>query len=128
MNLKPHSVSCGSYHTVCCTEIGDAFAWGSNEFGQCGTATSLKLQVNYAPQICNFDSYHKPQIKAVSAGSQHTAWLDDIGRVFSAGKNDKGQLGLGTYTDHQTPYYVSRLPEKVCEVACGEMHTLMLTS
>jgi len=33
LNLKPQSVSCGSLHTVVCTMLGDAFAWGQNQFG-----------------------------------------------------------------------------------------------
>ena len=44
------------------------------------------------------------------------------------GKNDQGQLGLGNYTNELVPYYVTRIPDKVSEVACGEAHTLVVTS
>ena len=44
------------------------------------------------------------------------------------GKNDRGQLGLGNMNQmYETPYYVNRVPNKVNEVACGDMHTLLLT-
>jgi len=33
LNFKPQSVSCGAYHTVVCTKLGDSFAWGLNEHG-----------------------------------------------------------------------------------------------
>jgi alpha-tubulin suppressor-like RCC1 family protein len=42
LNLQPVEISCGSLHTLVVTKQGDAFAWGSNEFGQCGTSTGLK--------------------------------------------------------------------------------------
>lgn len=84
--------------------------------------------MHYAPQIVNFEAYHRPDIKRVSAGGYHTSFLDEIGRAFTCGKNEKGQLGHGTYSEHQTPFFVQRLPEKISEIACGEMHTLLLTN
>jgi alpha-tubulin suppressor-like RCC1 family protein len=44
------------------------------------------------------------------------------------GKNDQGQLGLGNYNNELVPYYVTRISDKVSEVACGEAHTLLATS
>jgi alpha-tubulin suppressor-like RCC1 family protein len=46
-------------------------------------------------------------VKNVSAGGYHTGFVDDIGRLFTCGKNDKGQLGLGSFNNELTPYYVS---------------------
>jgi alpha-tubulin suppressor-like RCC1 family protein len=60
LNQKPNHVSCGAYHTLVSTIQGDSFAWGSNEFGQCGTTTGMKIPVIYAPQPVNFDQYYKP--------------------------------------------------------------------
>jgi alpha-tubulin suppressor-like RCC1 family protein len=48
-------VSCGAYHTIVSTIQGDSFAWGANEFGQCGTTTGMKIPVISAPQAVNFD-------------------------------------------------------------------------
>ena len=43
------------------------------------------------------------------------------------GKGDQGQLGLGSTGDELTPFYVSRVADKVAEVACGEEHSIVLT-
>lgn len=37
LNFKPLQVVCGSNHTIVKTKTGDAFSWGSNEWGQCGS-------------------------------------------------------------------------------------------
>jgi alpha-tubulin suppressor-like RCC1 family protein len=43
------------------------------------------------------------------------------------GRNEKGQLGLGTFSDEYTPYYITRVPDKVTEVAAGDQHSVVLT-
>jgi alpha-tubulin suppressor-like RCC1 family protein len=32
-----------------------------------------------------------------------------------------------SYSDELQPFYISKIPEKVHEIACGEEHTLVLT-
>lgn len=44
----------------------------------------------YAPKIVNFDKYYKPFIKVASTGSYHTGFVDEIGRAFVCGKNERG--------------------------------------
>lgn len=43
------------------------------------------------------------------------------------GKGNQGQLGNLSFSDEQTPFFISKIPEKVQEVACGEEHTVVLT-
>jgi len=43
------------------------------------------------------------------------------------GKGDMGQLGQGLNQDELLPYFISKIPEKVSELACGEEHTTVLT-
>lgn len=127
LNYKPTQVVCGSYHSVVRTKQGDCFAWGQNEFGQCGTKGGNTIPVHYTPQSVNFDQYYRPNIQSVSAGGGHTSFVDDIGRMFVCGKNNQGQLGLGTYINEFTPYYVTRIPDKIVEAACGDEHSVVLT-
>ncbi|KAJ1494008.1 hypothetical protein T484DRAFT_1766821 [Baffinella frigidus] len=39
------------------------------------------------------------KVGRVSAGHGHSVWLSDLGHVFSAGRNDGGQLGVGDSID-----------------------------
>ena len=43
------------------------------------------------------------------------------------GKNDKGQLGQGHCDNEYMPTYVSRIADKITELACGVGHTLALS-
>lgn len=75
----------------------------------------------------NFDKYYKPHIKQVSAGANHSGFVDDLGRLFMSGKGRSGQMGLGSFEDERIPCYLERIPDKVIEVACGTEHTILLT-
>jgi len=70
---------------------GEVFAWGNNENGQCGTGSEPFLNmVHWSPKQVRFDDYFKPNIKFVNAGQSHSAFVDDIGRLFMCGKGDSG--------------------------------------
>ena len=43
VNYKVIDVSCGQFHTIVLTHDGEAFAWGSNKFGQCGSSSEQVL-------------------------------------------------------------------------------------
>lgn len=63
----------------------------------------------------------------MSAGTSHSTFVDEHGRLFLCGSGNKGQLGLGTTNDELNPFYVTRIPDKVAEAAAGADHTLVLT-
>jgi alpha-tubulin suppressor-like RCC1 family protein len=46
--------------------------------------------VHWSPKLVRFDDYFKPNIKFASGGSNHSAFVDDIGRLFMCGKGDSG--------------------------------------
>lgn len=79
------------------------------------------------PKRVKFDDYLRPNITQINAGASQSAFVDDIGRLFMCGKGEFGQLGTGQYENELAPYYMSKIPEKIQEVACGEEHTLALT-
>jgi alpha-tubulin suppressor-like RCC1 family protein len=86
-------VSCGGGHTLVQTRTGDVYAWGNNEFGQCGVAGKGDTAGNssvFGPALVNFDDYYRPNIKEVSAGGHHSGFVDDIGRMFMCGKGEQG--------------------------------------
>ena len=48
-------------------------------------------------------------VRQVSCGDTHTCAITDEGALFSFGRNQNGQLGLGTDEDALTPTLVSTL-------------------
>ena len=87
LNFKLQAVSCGKSHTLVLTRLGDVYAWGNNDFGQLGSARhpSSKEVSAFGPTSVNFDQYYRTNVKQISAGSYHSAFVDDIGRLFTCG-------------------------------------------
>ena len=129
IDKNPMSVKCGDVHTLVQCRNGEVYSWGNNDYGQCGGggAGSGAMAVIFSPRLVNFESYYRPNIRQIDCGSEHSAFVDDIGRLFTCGRCQNGQLGLGSFADEYAPIYVSKIPDKVNQVACGNAHTITLT-
>ena len=121
LDKGPVDVKCGDVHSMVLCRSGDVFSWGSNDYGQCGGGNtgSGSMAVVFSPRLVNFDSYYRPNIQQIDAGAEHSAFIDDIGRLFMCGRSNHGQLGLGFYADEPAPIYVNKIPDKINQVACG---------
>ena len=123
------NVSCGSSHTCALSTSqvgGRVYAFGSNAYGQVGSAT--------------FDRYLHPnkilidgrQVASVACGFGHTAAVTYDGALYCWGFNEEGQLGLGTEGQNvDVPTRVDAFPQDrpaVVKVACGHLHTLCVAS
>lgn len=64
---------------------------------------------------------------AVAAGRYHLAVLKSDGSVWTWGKNNYGQLGIGSYTNCETPQQVSSI-SNVAEIKAGENHMIARTA
>jgi Regulator of chromosome condensation (RCC1) repeat len=107
---------------------GEVYSWGNNEHGQCGTGKEpFQQMIQWGPQMVKFDSYHSPMISQINTGAAHSAFVDEIGRLFLCGRGESGQLGNMSYNDETLPYFVQKIPDKVLEVACGEDHSVVVT-
>ena len=87
---KVIQVACGDKHTVCVTEDGLVYSWGSGKRGalghnenndNCGEPTLVEGITNAVKVAC---------------GTDHTLVLDANGKLWSFGENTYGQLGLRT--------------------------------
>jgi alpha-tubulin suppressor-like RCC1 family protein len=67
-------------------------------------------------------------IVQISAGESHSAFLSDLGMVFTCGFNDKGQLGHDTRDNASVPTLVKgdKVNKDIVSVQCGSNHTAML--
>ncbi len=140
-DVKVVGGACGRYHTAVITDSGDAYSFGLNSMGQCGTGSVKKTK--------GVDDMHLVPVKSliskastVACGSEFTMWICE-GKLFSAGCPQYGQLGHGS--DHQynaadssvkmvfdpqpTPKSIATLAAKeVTRVACGQNHAICVCS
>ena len=62
----------------------------------------------------------------VVAGGEHTCAILNDGSVKCWGRNHKGQLASGDYTDRSTPTPTDLLPRPVVKLALGHQHTCVV--
>ncbi|KAL5966882.1 RCC1 domain-containing protein 1 [Taenia solium] len=102
------AIACGSWHSVCLTDTGDIYTWGSNEFGQLGhpslnleRSRNLNDPLLSSPACINLSALPVPvdlpedvSIVAIACGSRHTACLSEHKELLAFGWNGFGQLGF----------------------------------
>ncbi len=120
------SVSGGGGHTLLQKADGTAWAVGSNTAGQLGTTSSNTCFFTACSttvlQVGNLSG-----VMSIAAGAEHSIAIKNGNTVVAWGKNDKGQLGDGTNTPHQTPAAVNTL-SNIIAIAAGGAHSLALRS
>lgn len=79
-------IACGLHHTVCLTQNGEVYTFGSNQYGQLGSGDLLPYS---GPVHVKLNS----TIVQIAAGSNHTVLMSSRGVVYTFGNHLKGQLG-----------------------------------
>ena len=82
------AVAAGANHSLLLTENGSVYAFGSNEYGQCGAQSGENFT---SPTRMDLP---RP-ITSISAGYAHSVLKEEDGVIHVCGLNDSGQLGLG---------------------------------
>lgn len=67
--------ACGGWHCLAVSNTGQAYAWGGNEYGQCGVAEGKRDVPQPSPCL----PQHK--VVQVAAGGMHTCALTDSGQA-----------------------------------------------
>ncbi|KAM9329530.1 putative E3 ubiquitin-protein ligase HERC6 [Gastrophryne carolinensis] len=99
-------VSCGLNHSVAICSEGNIFTWGEGLHGQLGSEKFPK-QTPIPRRIPGFSDI---KIIQVACGHYHTVALSEDSGVYTWGRNDAGQLGLGKQIDQQgSPQLVKSL-------------------
>jgi alpha-tubulin suppressor-like RCC1 family protein len=125
-NFKAKDVAAGSRHTAVIDFNNDVWCFGNNYHGQLGLGD--RKQRNTPTRIFGLRDF---KAESVIAGRNHTIVIDSNDEIWSFGKNNHGQLGLGNTINQLTPQKISfdalGLPNlKVKYVSAGAKHTLLL--
>ncbi|ETK80662.1 hypothetical protein L915_13726 [Phytophthora nicotianae] len=118
-------VACGLYHTIAVTSGGEVYSFGKNDYGQLalGHARNMKAPTLVKTSLGESDE----KIVAVSCGYYHTVTISEKGKLITWGRNDYGQLGIGSKEHKNSAQFVPLpLSSKIKTASCGCYHTLIL--
>ncbi|KAF8772726.1 hypothetical protein HU200_005445 [Digitaria exilis] len=118
------SVICGADHTTAYSEEDlQVYSWGWGDFGRLGHGNSTDV---FTPQPVK--ALQGLKIKQIACGDSHCLAVTMAGEVQSWGRNQNGQLGLGTTEDSLLPQKIQAF-EGVCVkmIAAGAEHTAAVT-
>ncbi|KAE9598836.1 putative chromatin regulator PHD family [Lupinus albus] len=114
-------VSCGRTLTVALTTMGKVFAMGSTKYGQLGNPHARGKAIMVEGLL------KQEFVKVISCGSYHVSVLTSAGSVYTWGKGQNGQLGLGDTEDRNTPSFVQTLRDRhVDTIICGPSFTVAI--
>ena len=104
-------IQCGNVGTLFLLKDGSVFVCGSNEYGQTGLNNG-KGKETLPVRIPGLEN-----IVQVSCGWGHCLALTGDGHVYSWGRNNMGQLGVGDRKNRPEPVLLSL--EHIVQIECG---------
>ncbi|KAL0478072.1 ultraviolet-B receptor UVR8 [Acrasis kona] len=124
-------VTCGRFHTLVITSDGNASSFGDNSYSQLGAGLLYVLysKISVPVPVDTSFALRGRNVNQASCGAYHCILLTSSGDLVGYGSNSYGQLGLGFVSNVQvSPAHINLLNESVSLVACGDYHTIALTS
>lgn len=116
----------GTYHNIVVDDEGNIYGWGRNTDGQLGIGSGINISTT--PASVDLSSVGRPKIISLTTGLLFSEALDENGKVYSWGKNDVGQLGLGhTSTQEYFPQIANIGTEKIEKISSSYNFTLAIT-
>ena len=118
----PKAVAAGCKYSLVLLTNGTVYSFGKNDEGQLGLGPSntppMVVTPTLIPGLTN--------VVAIAAGGAHSLFLLADGTVYACGRNDTGQLGLGSPgSPVLTPTLIQSL-SNVTAIAAGLYHSLVL--
>ena len=123
INNDVKEIACGDNRTFILKNDGSIWGCGYNYYGELGLGDTTSRNT-FTKVTTNVND-----IKQIVGGGTHTFILKNDGSIWSCGKNDWGQLGLGTSDTnaHSTFTKVTtNINNDVKEVSCGTEFTFIL--
>lgn len=98
------TVSGGTVFSLATKTNGTLWSWGSNGGGQLGLNTSYTISISSPQQVGSLTTW-----LSVAAGYASSFAIKTDGTIWSWGKNNSGQLGLGNTTYYSSPKQIGAL-------------------
>lgn len=119
------AINCGADHTTARSDsTRTVYSWGWGDFGRLGHGNSSDLFLPHSIRVLQ-----GLQIKQMACGDSHCLAISTDGEVYSWGRNQNGQLGLGHHDDSLRPQKVPTFQGvEVKMVAAGAEHTVAITA
>jgi hypothetical protein len=123
-NSNIRAIATGNNHTLVLRSDGKVWATGSGLNGKLGNGTTANKDILTEMTTDNSN------IIAIAGGFYHSILLKSDGTVWGAGRNNVGQLGLGTpTTDKLIPTkMVGADNSNIKAIGAGNIHTVALKS
>ena len=117
-------ISVGEKHACAVLDNGTLVCWGEGNHGRLGTGNTNDQN---SPAAINLGN--GVEAREVAAGKEHTCAITVDGDVKCWGRNNHGQLGIGSTVDQSSPLAVN-LGNNVTasRIAVGNFHTCAITS
>ncbi|XP_053147827.1 secretion-regulating guanine nucleotide exchange factor isoform X4 [Hemicordylus capensis] len=95
-SIKVKSVTSGSYHAASLTDEGELYVWGSNKHKQLVSNDDFLLQ----PHKIENHYFLGEKVRRVWSGWTHLVAQTDLGKIFTWGRGEYGQLGRNAMLLH----------------------------
>ena len=112
------AIAAGATHSLALLSNGTVMAWGDNEYGELGNATTKESDLPVAVHGLS-------GVKAISAGGGHSLALLSNGTVMAWGDNEYGELGDASTKNSDVPVAVHGL-SGVTAIAAGSAYSVAL--
>ncbi|HET9730282.1 MAG TPA: Calx-beta domain-containing protein [Acidimicrobiia bacterium] len=116
------AIAAGDAFALALKSDGTVLAWGQNASGQLGN-NNAPNDSSVPVQVTGLGS--GSGVTKITVGHSHAIALKSDGSVLAWGRNNSGQLGDGTTTQHNTPETLSTI-SNVSAIAAGGAHTLAI--
>jgi alpha-tubulin suppressor-like RCC1 family protein len=127
-NFKPVDVTAGRGVSFVVDRYGNVFSFGLGQYGVLGHGNE---ETNQVPR--QIGSLLRQRVKKVCVGDFHAAAVTYTGKIFTWGRNHRGQLGRGFESDscECVPAMVAEFAEQryfVSDIACGDQHCVAIVT
>ncbi|XP_059942435.1 X-linked retinitis pigmentosa GTPase regulator isoform X8 [Mesoplodon densirostris] len=124
-NDIPIYLSCGDEHTAIITGNNKLFMFGSNNWGQLGLGSKSTVNKPTCVKALKLE-----KVKFAACGRNHTLVSTEGGKVYAAGGNTEGQLGLGDTEERNSFHLISFFTSqhKIKQLSAGSNTSAALTA